>query len=100
MGHLVAHPGCVPVAALERFLLVLVIFDNAERHSREGLDIRTAKMREHDLESGSELVGNTLHQGKQRHRGLRRLLVNTSTQGGLSSPLGRSAIAVTLTLLA
>ena len=69
MGHLVAHPGCVPVAALERFLLVLVIFDNAERHSREGLDIRTAKMREHDLESGSELVGNTLRQGKQRHRG-------------------------------
>jgi len=42
----VAYPGCIPVAALERFLLVLVIFDNAERHSRGGLDIRTAEMRE------------------------------------------------------
>ena len=42
----VAYPGCIPVAALERFLLVLVIFDNAERHSRGGLDTRTAEMRE------------------------------------------------------
>ena len=50
-------------------------------------------------ESGSELVGNTLHQGKQRHRGLRRLLVNNLDAGRSTSPLGRSAISVTLTLL-
>jgi hypothetical protein len=65
---------------LRNYLIILVI-RNAERHSREGLDIRTAKMREHDLESGSELVGNTIRQGKQRHRGLRRLLVNDLDTG-------------------
>jgi hypothetical protein len=44
-NNLVAPPGCIPVPALERFLQVRVILDDAKRHSREGLDIRTAKPR-------------------------------------------------------